>query len=149
MDEKINAILDKHHCERGLLVSILHDIQAEYGYLPKDALIQLSEGLGIPLSQVYSVATFFKAFSLVPKGRHTITMCMGTACHVRGSLRILDRTRQLIGIEPGDTTSDLRFSLETVNCLGCCALGPIMVIDGEYHGRITTSQVRKLLEGCD
>ncbi len=149
MDEKVEAILDKYHRETGQLVSILQDIQAEYNWLPKEALIQVSEGLGIPLSRVFSVATFFRAFSLVPKGRHTITICMGTACHVRGSPRILDRVRQILGIEPGGTTSDLKFSLETVNCLGCCALGPIVVVDGEYHGRMTASGVKELIESCE
>ena len=146
---EVEAILDKYQRDSSQLVSILQDVQEEYSWLPKEALTQVSKGLRIPLSRVFSVASFFKAFSLVPKGRHTVTICMGTACHVRGSLHILDRARQLFNIEPGGTTSDLKFTLESVNCLGCCALGPIMVVDGEYHGRVTTSDVGKILESCD
>jgi NADH-quinone oxidoreductase subunit E len=106
-----------------LLISLLQDIQAEFNYLPQDVLVRVSQKLDIPLSQVFSVATFFKAFSLKPRGRHLVTVCLGTACHVRGAQRMVDKIERDYALKPGDTTEDLRFTLETVNCLGCCALG--------------------------
>jgi NADH-quinone oxidoreductase subunit E len=149
MDDGIDAILDRYQRDPGQLVSMLHDIQARDNWLPKQKLMELSQRLDIPLSRVFSVASFFKAFSLVPKGRHVATVCMGTACHVRGAPRILDVAQQFLGIGPGETTKDLKFSLETVGCLGCCALGPIMVLDGEYHGHFGTSDVQKVLDKCE
>ena len=146
LGEKVAAILDRHQCDKGLLVSILQDVQAEYNYLPKEAVIRVSQGLGVPLSQVYSVATFFKAFSLKPRGRHLINVCLGTACHVRGAVRVLEAIERELGIEPGDTTEDLRYTLETVNCVGACALGPIVIIDGKYSGQMKTDKVKPLLE---
>lgn len=131
------------------MVSILQDIQAEYRYLPKETLLQVSEGLNIPSTQVYSVATFFKAFSLKPRGRHMINVCLGTACHVRGAVRILDEIERELGIGRGETTDDLRFTLETVNCVGCCALGPVVIIDGEYSGQMRIDKVKPLLEKCE
>ena len=144
--EKVGSILNNYQRDKGMLVSILQDIQAEYNYLPKDALMEASQGLGIPLSQVYSVATFFKAFSLKPRGRHLINICLGTACHVRGAVRVLEKIEQELGINPGETTEDLKFTLETVNCVGACALGPIVIIDGEYSGQMKTDKVKPLLE---
>ena len=149
VEEKVGAILDKYQRDTGFLVSILQDIQAEYNYLPKDALLEVSRSLDIPLSQVYSVATFFKAFSLIPKGRHSINACLGTACHVRGAVRILERIEQELGINRGETTKDLKYTLETVNCVGACALGPIVIVDGEYVGQMKTDKVKSLLESCD
>jgi len=146
LGEKIGLILDNYQCDKRLLVSILQDTQAEYNYLPKEALIRISEGLGVPLSQVYSVATFFKAFSLKPRGRHLINVCLGTACHVRGAVRILEKIERELGIKPGDTTEDLKYTLETVNCVGACALGPIVIVDGNYSGEMKTDKVKTLLE---
>jgi len=146
LEEKIGLILDNYQCDKRLLVSILQDTQAEYNYLPKEALIRISEGLGVPLSQVYSVATFFKAFSLKPRGRHLINVCLGTACHVRGAVRILEKIERELGIKPGDTTEDLKYTLETVNCVGACALGPIVIVDGNYSGEMKTDKVKTLLE---
>ena len=128
------------------LVSILEEIQGRYRYLPREAMILVSERLGVPLSQVYSVATFYHAFSLVPRGRHTISVCTGTACHVRGAVQVLGRLETVLGIRPGETTRDRQFTLETVNCLGCCALGPVVVIDGEYEGQMTIKKVDRLLK---
>ena len=128
------------------LVSILEEIQGRHGYLPQEAMILVSERLGVPLSQVYSVATFYHAFSLVPRGKHTICVCTGTACHVRGTVQVLDRLETLLGVAPGGTTRDREFTLETANCLGCCALGPVVVLDGEYEGQMTTKKVDKLLK---
>ncbi len=128
------------------LISILEEIQARYRYLPQEAMILVSERLGVPLSQVYSVATFYHAFSLAPSGKHTICVCTGTACHVRGAVQILNRLESKLGIGPGETTRDRQFTLETVNCLGCCALGPVAVLDGEYEGQVTTKKVDRLLK---
>jgi NADH-quinone oxidoreductase subunit E len=130
----------------GSLISMLEEIQAQYRYLPRDAMILVSEGLGVPLSQIYSVATFYHSFSLVPRGKHTICVCTGTACHVRGAVQVLERLETRLGIAPGGTTHDREFTLETVNCLGCCALGPVVVVDDEYEGQMTTRKVDKLLQ---
>ncbi len=144
--QKVKAILDSHRRDRGMLVGILQDIQAEYNYLPKEALVEVGQGLDIPLTQVYSVASFFKAFSLKPRGRHIINVCLGTACHVRGAVRILDELERRLGIKAGETTEDLKYTLETVNCVGACALGPIVITDGEYSGQMKTDKVKNLLE---
>ncbi len=132
-----------------MLVSILQDIQAGYKYLPKEALIQVSHSLEIPLTQVYSVATFFKAFSLKPRGRHLINVCLGTACHVRGAIRVLEQMERQLGIKRGDTTKDLNFTLETVNCVGACALGPIVIVDEQYSGQMKPDKVKPLLESYE
>jgi len=144
--QKIKSILARHQSDAGMLVAILQDVQVEYNYLPREALEKVSEGLDIPLSQVYSVASFFKAFSLKPRGRHLINVCLGTACHVRGTVRVIDEIERRLGIKPGETTKDLKYTLETVNCVGACALGPIVVIDGNYTGEMTGSKVKPLLE---
>jgi NADH-quinone oxidoreductase subunit E len=130
----------------GSLMSVLEEIQSRYRYLPREAMILVSDRLGIPLSQVYSVATFYHAFSLEPRGKHTISVCTGTACHVRGAVQVLNRLETLLGVGPGSTTRDGQFTLETVNCLGCCALGPVVVLDGEYEGQMTTKKVDKLIK---
>lgn len=145
--QKVKTVLDRHQRDRGMLVAILQDIQAEYNYLPKKALTEVSQGLDIPLTQVYSVASFFKAFSLKPRGRHIINVCLGTACHVRGAVRVLDEIERRLGIKAGGTTKDHRYTLETVNCVGACALGPIVIIDGNYSGEMKADGVKALLKG--
>jgi len=145
--DKVNVILDKYQRDQSLLVSVLQDVQAELRYLPEDALRAVSEGLGLPQSRVYSVATFFKAFSLEPRGEHEIHVCLGTACHVRGALKILEKIERDLGIKPGETTKDLKVSLESVNCVGACALGPMVIVDGKYHGQMTSEKTDKMLEG--
>jgi NADH-quinone oxidoreductase subunit E len=120
-------------------------MQAQFHYLPEDALRIVAERLGIPLIQVFQVATFYKAFSLIPRGRHLLTICMGTACHVRGASRLLDTVVGQLNVSPGETTADRTFTLERVNCLGCCALGPVAVLDGVYHDHITPGKLRKLI----
>ncbi|HYA43827.1 MAG TPA: NAD(P)H-dependent oxidoreductase subunit E, partial [Syntrophobacteraceae bacterium] len=130
---KIDQIIDKYHGESSYLIQILLDIQSENHWLPGEALERVSERLQVPLTRIQHIATFYKAFSLVPKGRHEIHICMGTACHVRGAPRVLDSVQDLTGIKPGETDLDMKFSLETVNCLGCCALGPVMEVDGKHH----------------
>lgn len=138
--------VEKYGAKRSSLIQILHETQREYRYLPEQALRNISSLMDIPLTDIYGVATFFKAFSLEPKGKHTVVCCMGTACHVRNSPGVLDELKRILGIEPGGTTEDMLFSLETVNCLGACALGPVVVIDGKYHGEMTPSRVKKLLK---
>jgi len=145
MVEKVAAIVDKYRADTGQLISILQDIQAELYYLPREALVQVSNAMGIPLSRVYSVATFFRAFSLKPRGKHLVNVCLGTACHVRGSAKVLEQLERSLDISPGDTTADAKFTLETVNCMGCCALGPVVNIDGEYFGQMNAGKVDSLL----
>ena len=140
MEDQVKSILAKYNYKKELLISILQDIQTEYYYLPEEALEQVSKALEIPTSRIYSVATFFKAFSLEPRGRHLVNICVGTACHVRGAVRVLEGIKRETGLEPGETDDDRRYSLETVSCVGCCALGPVMVVDGEYHGKLSTAQ---------
>jgi len=142
-------IIDKYGADKSALIQILLEIQREDRWLPASALITVSEKLGIPLSQVYRVATFYKAFSLTPQGRHLVTVCMGTACHVRGSPRLLDRVTDALKINPGESSQDMKFTLETVNCLGCCALGPVVVLDGEYHSNPSAKEIEELLATRD
>jgi NADH-quinone oxidoreductase subunit E len=128
------------------LMGVLEEVQARYRYLPKDALILVSESMGVPLSQTYGVATFYNAFSLKPKGRHVISVCTGTACMVRGARKVLERISERLGIQPGETSEDGQFTLETVNCLGACALGPVVVADGAYSGEMTGNKSDSLLK---
>lgn len=143
---KVKGVLQKYQHDNSLLVDILQDIQTETGYLPKEVLEETAKGLGIPLSRVYSVATFFKAFSLKPRGRYLINVCMGTACHVRGASKVAEKIEKELGIKTGETTPDLKFTLETVNCLGACALGPIVVVGEDYHGEMTPETVGSVLK---
>lgn len=147
---EVDAIL-RRHCggQDGSLLAILSEVQDRYHFVPREALILISQRLGIPLSQAYSVATFYHGFSLSPRGRHLIHVCTGTACHVRGAARVLDRLETLLSILPGETTQDRQFTLETVNCLGTCALGPVVVVDGEYSGQVTSQQAGRLLKRLD
>jgi NADH-quinone oxidoreductase subunit E len=142
---KVAAIIKKYDGDKGQLVSMLQDIQTEYHYLPKDALDEVVTLLGVPASQVYSVATFFKAFSLTPRGRHLIKVCLGTACHVRGAAKVVEKIELDLGVKRTETTPDQRYTLETVNCVGCCALGPMVMIDEKYHGQISSDKVSPLL----
>jgi NADH:ubiquinone oxidoreductase subunit E len=142
---KVDAIIDRYGGEhRGLIPSLL-DLQNEYHYLPPEVLQRVSERMQIPLMQVFQVASFYKAFSLEPRGKHVVTVCLGTACHVRGGVRLVEQIGRLLDVEPGKTTRDQQFTLETVNCLGCCALGPVMVLDGKYYGSMTASKVERVL----
>ena len=147
--DRIDQIIDKHGGEAASLIQILLEIQSEYHWLPKEALGRVSERLQVPLRLIRHIATFYKAFSLVPKGRHEVHICMGTACHVRGAARVLDTVEDLTGIKPGETDVDLKFSLETVNCLGCCALGPVIEIDGKTHGKVSTADIADVLKGYE
>ena len=142
----IESILEKWNHDSSCLISILLDIQDEYNYLPKETLIMVAEKLDIPLIDVYSVSTFYKVFSLKPRGKHIINVCVGTACHVRGGQRILDRIQRNLSITPGETTDDNLFTLETVRCLGCCALGPVVVVDDSYYSHMTTKMADTILD---
>jgi NADH-quinone oxidoreductase subunit E len=144
--ERIDQIIEKHHGEASSLIQVLLEIQSVNHWLPKEALERVAEKLEVPMTRVQHIATFYKAFSLVPKGRHEVHVCVGTACHVRGASRVLDATEELIGIKPGETDLDLKFSLQTVNCLGCCALGPVLEIDGKTHGKMTPAQMADVLK---
>jgi NADH-quinone oxidoreductase subunit E len=143
---RIDEIVEQNGGEKNGLISMLHDIQAEYNYLPEDALRYLAKKLDVPPIHVYGVASFYSSFSLKPRGRHLCTVCMGTACHVRRSPLVLEQMERKLGIDAGDTTEDGEFTLETVNCLGTCALGPIVVIDGEYHGHTTPGKIDSILK---
>jgi NADH-quinone oxidoreductase subunit E len=145
-NDKIDKIIDKYPSDPSSLIQVLLEIQSENRWLPKEALEKVAEKLQVPLNRIQHIITFYKAFSVVPKGRHEIHVCTGTACHVRGAPRLLDTVEDLIGIKPGETDQDLRFSLETVNCVGCCALGPVMVIDGEYHGKMAPAKSEDVLK---
>jgi len=142
----IEDILDRHHRDKAAIIAILQDIQDEVNYLPEDALRYVAHALDIPLSKVCSLATFYKAFSLKPRGKHVIHVCLGTACHVRGAVRVLGAIERTLGIRAGETDGNLQFTLETVNCLGACALGPIVVVDGEYYGEMTPAKAESLLK---
>jgi NADH-quinone oxidoreductase subunit E len=144
--ERIDRIIDKHQGEASSLIQILLEIQIENHWLPREAIERVSEKLAVPVSRIQYIATFYKAFSLVPRGRHEVHICTGTACHVRGATRILDTVQDLVGIKPGETDTEMKFSLETVNCIGCCALGPVMEIDGKIHGKLSTAGTADVLE---
>lgn len=146
VNTKIRSILNEHHFEKRALISILQDIQAQYNYLPQEALLQVSQSLGVPLIDIVGVATFYRAFSLKPRGKHLVTVCLGTACHVRGGPKILDEFQRKFNIKAGDTTEDGEFTLETVACLGCCAIGPVVVVDGNYHAQTTIRKVDSILK---
>jgi NADH-quinone oxidoreductase subunit E len=148
-NEKIDEIISKYPDDPSSLIQILLEIQREHRWLPDEALERVSHQLHVPINRIQHIVTFYKAFSLVPKGRHEIHVCTGTACHVRGAPRLLDSVSDLVGIGPGETDSDFRFSLETVGCVGCCALGPVMVIDGEYHGKMAPAKSEGVLKKYD
>jgi NADH-quinone oxidoreductase subunit E len=144
--DRILKILEKHNETRGGLIAVLDAIQAECSYLPEKAIRIVSEKTGRSLVDVYGVATFYRSFSLKPRGRHLVYACLGTACHVRGAPRIVQALEQQLGIKAGETTGDREFTLETVNCLGACALGPVVVIDGHYFSQVRESRISQLLD---
>ena len=144
--KKVENILRQNGNRKERIIQILSDIQRIYNYLPKEVLQYISGRLRLPLSEIYSIATFYSAFSLKPRGKHLVTVCMGTACHVRGAPAVLSRLEERLGVESGGTTTDNQFTLKTVNCLGACALAPIVVVDEEYHGQTTVNKVDKLVK---
>lgn len=144
-----DKIIDRYQGQSSFLIQIMLDIQNENRWLPRDALETVSERLDVPMSRILHIASFYKAFSLAPRGRHQVNICMGTACHIRGAGRVLDTVKDLTGIGPGETDLDLKFSLETVNCLGCCALGPVVEIDGKTHGKISAADTADVLDAYE
>ncbi len=142
---KVDQLIAKCGADKSALIPILQDVQCEFNWLPPEAMRHVARKLEMPLIDVYGVATFYRSFSLTPRGKHIGTVCLGTACHVRGGQRIVDEVTRELGIGPGETTEDMSFTLETVNCLGCCAIGPILVLDGEYHGEMTPQRSLALI----
>jgi NADH:ubiquinone oxidoreductase subunit E/NAD-dependent dihydropyrimidine dehydrogenase PreA subunit len=147
MLECLDGIIASNGCETEHIIAILQDINDHYNWLPREALHYVAERLRVPFSYVYRIASFYTQFSLAPRGRHIIKVCLGTACFVRGAPRILEQIRTDLGISPGETTEDGLFTLETVNCLGACALGPLIVVNQDYHGRLNPGQIASVLEG--
>ncbi len=143
--QRVNEIIDNYDADRISTLAILQDLQSEYNYLPREALVQTADRLHVPLGEIYRMATFFRAFSLEPRGDHTIKVCLGTACHVRGAPLILEQMERELGISAGETTPDGRFSLEVVMCVGACALGPVVLVDEDAHGEMTPEKVRQLV----
>lgn len=146
MKDDIVGIVERHENDHGGLISILEDIQARYSYLPESALRMVAEETGRSLVDVYGVATFYRAFSLKPRGKHLISVCLGTACHVRGGPVIAEEFSRELRIKAGETTEDREFSLDTVNCLGACALGPIVVVDGHYFSNVSPRKVKEIMQ---
>jgi len=141
-----DQILEGRRSQPNQLIEVLQDIQKSYGYISKEAMQIVSQGLGVPLIEVYRVASFYKAFRLKPSGKNVLTMCMGTACHVRGARLLIDQATGQLGVKPSEVTTDGLFSIEHVNCLGACALGPIVAENGSYHSHMTPAKLRKLIE---
>jgi NADH-quinone oxidoreductase subunit E len=144
--QTLDTILKGRRSQPNQLIEVLQDVQVSYGYIPREAIESVSQELGVPLIEVYRVASFYKAFTLKPSGKHALTMCTGTACHVRGSQILLDHAISQLGVKPGEVTPDGLFSIEHVNCLGACALGPIVTENGTYHHHMTPAKLRKLIE---
>jgi NADH-quinone oxidoreductase subunit E len=147
MDLKtIDAVVDRYQAQPSALLAILQDIQAQENWLPKEALERVAEKLAVPVTRVYGMATFFRAFSLKPRGKHICTVCMGTACHVRGAPKLVEKLERDLKVKAGETTEDKNVTLETVNCVGACALGPLVILDGEYHGNISSAKLDKVMD---
>lgn len=144
--QKIDQILTDFPEIKGNLISILHEVQSLYNYLPEESLRYLAHKINVPLTQLYGIATFYHFFSLTPKGRHSVNVCLGTACHVKGSPRILSLVKRKLGIDEGETTADMGFTLNTVRCIGACSLAPVMVVDKDTHGNVTTPIVQEILK---
>lgn len=146
---KLNDIIEKFKGQPDALIEVLHQSQEAFGYLPRDLLRQVSMGLNVPLNRVYGVVTFYNLFTMVPKGRHTISVCLGTSCYVRGGKRIMNTLRELLGIEDGGTTDDRRFSLEVVRCVGACALSPVVTIDDDLYSHVTVTKLPEIIAKYD
>ncbi len=146
--DQIKDIISRLPQTPASLIAVLQDIQRELHYLPPEALKETSSALGVPLSKVYSVATFYNAFSLEPRGEHICRICMGTACHIKGAPMALEQAEKTLGIGPGQTTEDLKFTLEVVNCVGACAIAPVVIIDDKYYGNVRADKMKRYLEGA-
>ena len=146
---KTKQIVKKHGGGKSAMIAVLQDIQEAFNYLPKEALKTAAKAMNVPFTRVYEAATFYTAFSLKPRGENIVKICMGTACHVRGASALQDKLERTLGIKPGETTKDNKFSLETVNCVGACALGPVVVINTEYHGQVTMKKIDKMIDNIN
>lgn len=146
MDKIVSGIVTHYEAKPTALIMVLQDVQKQFRYLPVEALKLVAQKMNLPIAQIYGVATFYKAFSLKPKGKHHICVCTGTACHVRQAPVIVDNLERSLGIKPGETTRDGEISFETVNCLGACALGPLVTVDDDYHGNMTVAKLNKVLD---
>jgi NADH:ubiquinone oxidoreductase subunit E len=142
----IDKIIDRYEGAASSLLAIMQDVQDEARYLPRDAMERVAERLGVPIARVYQMATFFDSFHLEPRGKHICTVCMGTACHVRGSVKLVEQLERDLEIKSGGTTKDMMFTIEEVNCVGACALGPLVIVDGEYNGNMTSSGIQKMVK---
>jgi NADH-quinone oxidoreductase subunit E len=147
--KKVDEIIGRYLGQEGILIQLLLDLQSEFNCIPKEAVSYLCERLEVPRSQVYRIASFYKAMSLSPAGRHTVQICMGTACQVRGSQRVLDLMESRLKIKQGETTPDMAFTLKRVNCIGCCAMGPVILVDKNHHGSVTSEGVDLILGQYD
>lgn len=144
--EDLDSILERYPSEPQYLIALLQDVQAAYNYVSPEAMQLVCDHVGVPKTRAWAVATFYSSFSLEPKGEHIVQVCLGTACHLKGSGRITDNVKRDLGVEAGGTTEDLKFTLETVNCLGACALAPVAVIDGKYEPRISSTKLQRALK---
>jgi len=147
--EKVDEIIDRYPAQQGVLIQLLLDLQSEFTWIPKEVILRISGRLQIPVSQIYRVASFYKAMSLTPRGRHIVNVCLGTACHVRGGARVMDKVEEALKIRAGETTQDMKFTLERVNCIGCCAMGPVVLVDKDYHSKVTPAKIKAVLENYD
>jgi len=142
----IDAIIDRYDSAPSALLAIMQDVQDAERYLPKEAMGRIAEKLDVPITRVYQMATFFESFHLEPRGKHVCTVCMGTACHVRGAQRLVEQLERDLDVPSGNTTNDMMFTIEEVNCVGACALGPLVIINGEYHGNMTSGSLQKVIK---
>ena len=145
-DDRIDQIIDKYVNEKGTLIQLLLEIQHEFNWIPKEVIKRISDRLKIPTSKIFRVASFYAALNLKPSGRHLVQVCLGTACHVRGGTKILDTVEYTLEKKAGSTTDDMKFTISGVNCLGCCAQGPMLMVDDDYYGGVTSTQVKGILE---
>jgi NADH-quinone oxidoreductase subunit E len=142
----VTKVVGSYQKDKDMLIQILLDLQSMFGWLSQETLAEVGEQLEVPITQVYQIASYYKAFSLMPRGRHIVKVCLGTACQVRGSPQLLNIISAMLNLKPCETSDDMRFTLETVNCLGCCAMGPVVVVDGTYHSKPSTPSLRKILQ---
>lgn len=147
--QPVDDILSRYPEVRGSLISVLHEIQSHYKYLPEDVLRHLAHRTGVPITRIYSIATFYHLFSLTPKGKHQIHVCLGTACHVKGSQRIIDELKRKLDVNEGETTKDMKYTLDAVRCVGACSLAPVMVVDKDTHSNVSSRKAMDILKQLD
>lgn len=145
MQDTVDRIIDQYNGDEQHLLAVLQDIQGAFNFLPRPALEQVSRKMNVSMSRISYMATFFSSFSLKERGKHICTVCLGTACHVRGAPRLVEELERVLEVKAGETTRDKQFTVETVNCVGACALGPLVIVDGEYHGNITANKVDRMI----